>query len=182
MEPTVALKPRQYKGRWMVAVWKPMTTTFESRRRQVKLYVDWMEEQWKRDFQEAQACLDFERALAFGILLYEQFTALIDEWRELAVEAVLDGRENRYNPNAHKASEELMRWWLRPCDNVKQRIQQFQKKGYSIPDAEKFHRYCAEARWFLATDDQLAATPALRDLREAAEEEHRRGDTVELEF
>ena len=159
-----------------------MSAAFETAERQVKLYVELMDEQWRRDFDEAQSCLDFEEGLAFGLYLYDRFTRLIDSWRELAVKAAAAGNTAAYDPKAHEATEHLIRWWLRPCDEVEKRIQFYERRHYQIPDAAKFRSCCAEARWFLASPDEVGRVPELIDARSAAEAEHRAGDTVDLEF
>jgi hypothetical protein len=133
-------------------------------------------EEWEiaKSHREAMECRDVEAVLQLGIDAFAWLTRA-DECIRAAVYSGLD-----YDAEADESLRELFKEWLRPCEPLNRWIETQIQRGYHPDNLDQFRKCETDVRSIVKAIDTDAMTEALRDLRDQALEEHRRGETAEF--
>lgn len=126
---------------------------------------------------EALDCLDCQAFLQLGI---DAFRWLVNA-DELINKAIAEGIVE-YDPELESKLEELFRRWLVPCQFANDWIDVQLRRGYQPDNLKKFRKCQAEVEAILNSIDNTtrSMSDSLIELRDAAIEEHRRGETAEF--
>lgn len=117
-------------------------------------------ESWRLEHEEVKRCWAFEDTLAVGLSLFKLINARHRTWHH----RLITGLE-KYDPADEEAIKDRYRWWLRPSDQVMERLNQLER-DYPVEGAQEFRRYCREAQEILAhwRSPRLATPVALKEL------------------
>ena len=135
-------------------------------------------EQWRQDHDAAMQCRDFELLLKLGIDVYETLGRI-----DTAVSAAaLRGERGEADL---VAVDDLYRIWLSLAEAVERRLDEFEQAGFRVEFAETFRTARREVQGVLTPDadffrDDNLADVRLADVRDAAIDSHRRGETDDL--
>lgn len=143
-------------------------------RRDVELYLDVVSESWRDDHEVAMACYRFQDILQRGIMLFDLLVRVDECWRKL----VSDGKVS-CDPNVPQILKKLLARWSEPCPEALRRLEVFERNGFEVAFAEEFRSRCREAQGILTPDSAFFVDDALVSLRDAALDQHRRGETIE---
>lgn len=132
-------------------------------------------ELWKADHKAAMAFFDFEDLLSHGIQLFDSITKMDEQWRSKVL-----GGEEEYDLAVLNGIKDAYRWWLRPCDAIEARLDQFDREFGTLRRAEEFRKCHREAVGILTPDEEFFSHDSLVQLRDDAIDIQRKGHAVEL--
>jgi len=123
---------------------------YSTAERVLEAYAGDEQEPWKEDHGNAMACRNLEEKIRVGNVLFGMVTQISDRH--------LSSPESQEDP---APIENLFRWWLKPCDRIKARIERFEgvfKDG--VEGADEFRQNCEAATLFLKRYAMLLAGEA----------------------
>jgi len=151
-----------------------MIGTKELLRDQVAVY-ERHAQPWKEAHHAAMECRDLEELLAFGAFLFRQISRVDEQWHERLFRGELC-----HNPDMDRDIHDLYRAWAVPSEACVAQIEHFEAGGFTVEGAKEFRECVAEVRGVLLPDAHFFTAQALHNLRDAAIDDHQRGETVEL--
>lgn len=90
-------------------------------------------EQWKKDHDEAMACLEFEELIAFGVWVRGLIDRVNEIWR-----SNVERNPAIYDEKVDEQIEQLYSRWLEPAHSSFERIDSFEQKGFDVSGASEF--------------------------------------------
>lgn len=127
-----------------------------------------------QDHIEAMACFDIQELLAKGIRAFEAICSF-DEWYR---EGVFSGKI-KYEAEHEEFVKDLYRVWSEPCKEVLSKLEKVKRDGFRPDHEEAFRACCLEVQGILTDDATFFAHNELVELRDAALDQHARGETNE---
>ncbi len=94
-------------------------------------------ESWKFDHDSAMACYDFDEWLAFGLKCLE----FIRE-KERRYHDRLKSGKSPVDPQVIEEIQELYEQWYSPCRHLLEELEQFEREGYVVTNAQAFRTAC----------------------------------------
>jgi len=132
-------------------------------------------ESWKFDHDSAMACYDFDDWLAFGLKCLE----FIRDKERRYHERLKTGKVTA-DTHAIEEIQELYEQWYSPCRHLLKELEQFEREGYVLSNAQAFRTACVSSNipGFEPQKLQAAAQRAqaghLRSAKELRDELQRR--------
>lgn len=105
-----------------------------------------------RDHYEAMECLDCETYLDLGIDAFTWISRATKAVRKVALETDHESIEA-----AETSLRALRKMWLGPCDMAERWAGLLTKRGFTLPNLEKFRQCCDTMRQLVACDDNRDA-------------------------
>lgn len=129
------------------------------------------------DRHEAMDCLDCQAFLQLGIDAFRWLVNADESINKAIAEGVFE-----YDADLQSKLEELFRRWLVPCKFANEWIDIQLRRGYQPGNLKKFRKCQAEVEAIVKSFDDTTRnmSDSLIELRDAAIEEHRRGETAEF--
>jgi hypothetical protein len=104
-------------------------------------------ESWKPDHAEVMACYRLSDHLEFGLRHFRGVRAEDELWSSM-----VQMGKTPFDSKVAKYFREKYEWWIRPCDELLRRIDNFEKTGHKVEGASEFR----EARLLTLT---ILSTP-----------------------
>ena len=142
-------------------------------RREIELYVDTSNFSIG-DHEEALKCFDFQELLTKGVLAFSAICRLDERFREKVL-----SDPSKYTPAFDEFVLQLYRLWHSPCESLLQKLEEFEQLGYAVECGDDFRKCCREAVGILTADQEFFNGDALVALRDAALDDHEKGQTSE---
>jgi len=130
---------------------------------------------WKRDHKDAMACYAFQDHLQVGIEIFDSITRFDEDWRLRVFRGHVP-----HDASVEDEIRDAYQKWLQPCSRVEKVLRKFERLFGEVKYAAEFRSRHAEAQGILTPDDKFFANDSLTNLRDAAIDEHRRGDTQDV--
>ena len=132
-------------------------------------------EHWKTGHTDAMACYEFEDHLQSGIEIFDSITRF-DEDRRLRV---LKG-QIPYDASTEQQIQGLYKDWLQPSALAATILEHYESLFGDVKHADEFRSRYSEAKGIVTPDNEFFSDDTLVELRDAAIDEHRRGDTQDV--
>jgi hypothetical protein len=128
---------------------------------------------------EANECRDLEDFLRLGIEAFD-WIERADLWLRGVVASESISRDEEDAVVA--AIDAMCRAWLRPCKFARDWIARVQAMDFQIENLDRFRECCLQMESIVADQgiDTKAMTSVLADMKSAALEDHRNGETAEF--
>lgn len=149
-----------------------MIAAIDSVRSEVQFYRE--QSTWTNSSDDVQLRLKVEETIALGLFVFDRITRLDEQQRA----EVLRGAAP-HDAATEKAIEELYRSWSASCAGTLQASAGLEQRGFQVQGAEEFRLRFGEVRGILTPDHEFFSSKPLQDLRDAAIDEHRRGETIQ---
>jgi hypothetical protein len=133
--------------------------------------IELIDQQWRADHVEAATCWDFEDLLRLCVEAFERINRQEEAWRR----SVLRG-ERPYSAEEENEFIVLCGKWTEVCGKFLPPLAGFERRGFQIESAGQFRSCIREAEGILTPDAKFFVADALVRMRDAAIEEHRRGE------
>jgi hypothetical protein len=132
-------------------------------------------ELWKRDHALAMAYYDFQDFLEFGINFFDSLTKIDEDWRLRVLKHELE-----YDPVVADKILGLYKMFLADCTEIERMVSLLEQTFGNVVNAAEFRSRYREARGIVTPDEQFFVGDALVNLRDAAIEENRNGETFDV--
>ena len=140
------------------------------------LQIEVIDEQWRENHLEAMSCWKFGDLLLFCVETFERINREDESWRL----EVLQGRE-KHDDAVDEACAKTYAKWFHICKRFESVLRQFQQQGHDVEHADRFVQCLSEAEGVMTDDATFFAGDHLAALRDSAIDEHRRGDTLDVD-
>ncbi len=130
-------------------------------------------ERWRLEHDDAMKCRDFELLLKLGLDAFETLNRIDAE----VTASVFRGERDQADIGF---VELVYRLWRVPAIEVERRLEDFERSGFRVEFADEDRAACREVDGLLTSDAGFFRGDALVELRDAAIEAHRRGETEDL--
>ena len=106
------------------------------------------DERWKKDFDEVERLIAFQRHLAHGLAAYAQVDIIREAWLR-----AMESGEFEFREEDAKAVLSMFSEWLKPCQTAERIIQRFEAIGHEVVGAKAFRDHCILARSHVDDED-----------------------------
>src|SRR5215204_4432887 len=133
-------------------------------------------ESWKFEHDSAMACYDFDDWLAFGLKCLE----FIRDKERRYHERLKAGNVSAADSQIIEDIQELYEQWYSPCRHLLEELEQFEREGFSVSNAEAFRAACMSSNipgfepQKLQSSAQRAQAGEVRSAKELRDELQRR--------
>ena len=133
-----------------------------------------IDEQWKANHLTVMACWEFGDLLLFCVEAFEHINRVDEAWREDVL-----SKGEPYDADIESKIGDVYRSWFETCRHFLDALRDFQNRQYEVEHANKFMECLQEAEDILREDSDFFSGDGLADLRDAAIDEHQRGETLD---
>ncbi len=170
LEGTIGFDPEEIKGKL------PMSTALERIRKQVQLLAEETQEPWQRDHDEALKCFEAGQWIEALNFFFDQLMLLDTKWRS----EIYRG-QRPHDAAFDQLLGKVVPEWVRAASDRLKAVEELERAGYAVDGANDLRRRIADAKGMTTPDDEFFNNDKLVALRDAALEEHRRGETEAFE-
>jgi hypothetical protein len=113
--------------------------------------------------------------LSAQVVVYDMLIQLDEQWR-----AAITAKPESYDTRAHQELDKMFAEWLAAAATFDKLLSEFESQKLVVAHAEEFRRRLREARDAATPDSEFFNHSKLVELRDAALDEHARGETLEF--
>ncbi|MGD9648537.1 MAG: hypothetical protein AB7U73_22695 [Pirellulales bacterium] len=113
--------------------------------------------------------------LSAHVVAYDMLIQLDEQWR-----AAVAAKPKSYDAPMHQELEAMFAEWLAAAERLEKALLDLEQQQSSVEHAAEFRRRLSEARDSATADTEFFSHSKLVELRDAALDEHARGETLEF--